>query len=62
MVYLGVPVKIRALREEASNLNGFPSLLRLIASEIQLYGSCSHETRSKFDFGTFSPACFDLGT
>ena len=32
MVYLGVPViKIRALREEVSNLNGFPSLLRLIA-------------------------------
>ena len=32
MVHLGVPViKIRALREEVSNLNGFPSLLRLIA-------------------------------
>ena len=32
MVHLGAPVvKIRALREQDSNLNGFPSLLRLIA-------------------------------
>ncbi len=32
MVHLGVPVvKIRALREDDSNLNGVPSLLRLIA-------------------------------
>lgn len=32
MVHHGLPVvKIRALREEDSNLNGFPSLLRLIA-------------------------------
>ena len=34
MVYFGVPVvKTRALREEVSNLNGFPSLLRLIAKQ-----------------------------
>ena len=32
MVHLGAPaVKIRALREQDSNLNGFPSLLRMIA-------------------------------
>ena len=32
MVHFGAPVvKIRALREQDSNLNGFPSLLRLIA-------------------------------
>lgn len=34
MVHLGVPVvKVRALREQDSNLNGYPSLIRLIAKQ-----------------------------